>query len=717
MRRFARTFLFLPLLLQAGTTVAFDPSTPSTGPFPTDFLTVPDAAQRTGLRVNLPLPCGVPCTASQETAFLNQMDGFSVRPRIRLQFSAPVNTGTLRSGIFFVALENLAQDEPGINRFGDAVGIDEVIWDPAGNAAYARPAAVLDQHRRYALVVTDAVMDAGGIAVAADPAFHTCIAGEARRIVPPLQALRSSPHHESYCGELARALTSITVPLPGHTIVAASVFTTMNATAWLENARAVLSAVPPAATLAKPQSAFRVADIAGITLHEQTGANPVAFNDITLPISASLLAGLDRVVIGSYQSPNFLQADQTIAPAPTNASLAVPASTNQVGFNVLVPSTIKPAAGYPVVIFGHGLGDSRFGGPTAVAPTLARAGMATIAINAVGHGFGPQSSVSFTDPSGNTVTVNAMGRSIDLNGDGIIESEEGCEVLTPVSFGTRDCFRQTAVDLMQLVRVIRQGLDLDGDGVPDLDGGHIYYAGDSLGSLYGPIFMAMEPAVRAAVLNVGGGSTADIALWSPAYQAQDLITLGQRNPSLLNQGKGYNADYVLPQQPVHAVTTAGALPIQDLFATLDWLAVSGDEMSFVPHLRVSPLAGGAQRPVLVQFARADRTMPNPATSNLILAGGLQDSTWIYRHDLARAKAPDLPIDPHPFLVLFVSLGGSTIQLPGLDGLSISLDAQGQLAAFLGSDGTTIPDPNGLSKLLFGFSVFEIPKSLPFDLGF
>ena len=61
-------------------------------------------------------------------------------------------------------------------------------------------------------------------------------------------------------------------------------------------------------------------------------------------------------------------------------------------FNALLPPAgKKPPAGYPVVIFGHGFGDSRFGGPTAVAPTLANNGFAVIAINAVGHGFGPLS--------------------------------------------------------------------------------------------------------------------------------------------------------------------------------------------------------------------------------------------------------------------------------------------------------------------------------------
>ena len=48
--------------------------------------------------------------------------------------------------------------------------------------------------------------------------------------------------------------------------------------------------------------------------------------------------------------------------------------------------------------------------------------------------------------------------------------------------------------------------------------------------------------------------------------------------------------------------------------------MSGDPLSFAPHLQLSPLAGMTARPVLVQFARADMTMPNPANSALIRAG-------------------------------------------------------------------------------------------------
>ncbi len=684
----------------SATTVLFDPSTPATGPFPNDFLTVADPAQKTGLRMNLPLPdCSAQYTACQETGLLEQVDGFSLRARATVRFSGPVDTTTLRDGIFFVALDNLTRDEPGIHKPGDRIPINQVVFDPATNTVYAKPDTVLDQHRRYALVVTDAVKDTAGNPVAPDSAYGLC-------------TLRLTP----YCDALAQAVAGINVS-PRKT-VAASVFTTMSATAWLEHARKILDYVPPVVLPAQPQSIFHVPDLTAIALHEQVGANPARFADFTIPLDPALLGGVDRLVIGSFFSPIFLESDQTIRPSPTLPELEIPDGRNQVYFNALLPAGPAPPAGYPVVIFGHGFGDSRFGGPTAVAPSLTRAGLAVIAINAVGHGFGPESTVTFVDRSGRRSTLPAGGRSLDVNGDGIIEANEGCALVTPVAIGTRDCFRQTVVDLMQLVHAIRLGLDLDGDGKPDLDPSRIYYAGQSLGAIYGTMLTAVEPAVRAAALNVGGASTVDIARWSPAYRDLATETLALRIPSLLNKGAGYDEDYVLPDQPVKVTTVPGAAAIQSVFETLEWLEIAGDPIAFAPHLKLSPLPGlPPGRPVLVQFARGDETVPNPANTGLIRAAGLQASTWMYRHDLARAKAPDLPADPHPFLVLFVSLSGNTIQLPGLAGMAISLDAQQQIAAFLAGDGAAIPDPNALSRLLLGIPVFQVPATLPVDMGF
>jgi hypothetical protein len=664
--------LFVPGLALAATTVLYEPASAAIGPFPSDVLTTPDPLQRTGLRLNLPVPdCVAKFTECQETAVLDQSDGFSLRPRIHVRFSGPVNTATLKDGIY-------------IQGPSARIPINQVVWDPATNTVFAKPDRVLAQQTKYFLFVTDAVKDPSGASVVADPRWTAGASGPA-----------------------AGPITGVITDRP---VVAATGFTTMSATAWLEHAREILPYVPTVVRLAEPQSTFKLVDTSRIVLNYQYGANPVQFGELALPIESGLLQGIDRVVIGSYRSPRFLEDDQTIRPAPSLPGFAVPSNTHEVGFNALIPATDKPAAGYPVVIFGHGFGDNRFGGPTAVGPTLARAGLATIAITAVGHGHGPLSTVTFTDRSGKSVTLPTGGRGVDIDGDGIIGPQEGCTIITPVPYGLRDCFRQTAVDLMQLVRVIRQGLDLDGDGAPDLDANRIYYGGDSLGSTYGPIFTALEPAVRAMAFNTAGGTMTEIARMSPAYRqiANTILRLNQ--PALLNRGDTYEEEYPLPDQPVKVVTVPGALAIQEAWEFTEWLSMPGDPVAYGERLRA--------RPVLFQIARGDRSVPNPASSRLIRAAGAEASTWMYRHDLARQKAPDLPLDPHPFLVLFVDLSGGTIELPGLAGLAISIDAQQQFASFFASDGASLAvDPANFSRLLLGFSPFEMPKTLPFDLGY
>ena len=69
----------------------------------------------------------------------DQLDGFSVRARVRVRFSGPVNPATLPGGIFFVALDNVTQDEPGIYKPGDRIPINQPVYDPSTNTLYAKP--------------------------------------------------------------------------------------------------------------------------------------------------------------------------------------------------------------------------------------------------------------------------------------------------------------------------------------------------------------------------------------------------------------------------------------------------------------------------------------------------------------------------------------------------------------------------------------------------
>ena len=72
---------------------------------------------------------------------------------------------------------------------------------------------------------------------------------------------------------------------------------------------------------------------------------------------------------------------------------------------------------------------------------------------------------------------------------------------------------------MQLVKVLKAGVDVDGDGAADLSTSRIYYAGQSFGGIYGVQLLGLEPDIRAGVPNVPGGPIIEIARLSPCVPA------------------------------------------------------------------------------------------------------------------------------------------------------------------------------------------------------
>ena len=111
------------------------------------------------------------------------------------------------------------------------------------------------------------------------------------------------------------------------------------------------------------------------------------------------------------------------------------------------------------------------------------------------------------------------------------------------------------------------------------------------------------------------------------------------------------------------------------------------------------LSGVPAKSIILQYARTDQTVPNPTTSAIIRAGGLQDRTTLFRNDLAFAADPTFPKNPHTFLT---SLPGLRRPAPAC----VALAAQDQIAQFFASSGTVVVDPDGAGPL------FETPMVGP-----
>jgi hypothetical protein len=80
---------------------------------------------------------------------------------------------------------------------------------------------------------------------------------------------------------------------------------------------------------------------------------------------------------------------------------------------------------------------------------------------------------------------------------------------------SRDNVRQGVADLFVLAKTI-PSIDFDGNGA-DFDGSRIAFTGQSLGSIVGTQFVALEPTVNQAVLSVPGGGIARLLEASPTF--------------------------------------------------------------------------------------------------------------------------------------------------------------------------------------------------------
>ena len=258
---------------------------------------------------------------------------------------------------------------------------------------------------------------------------------------------------------------------------------------------------------------------------------------------------------------------------------------------------------------------------------------------------------------------------------------------------------------MQVVRVIQGGVDVDNSGFAALDANRIYYVGQSLGGTYGTVLLGIEPDIKAGVLNVPGGTFIDIARLSTSSRPLLIQFLGSRVPSLLNVGGvDFNDNMPLRNQPPVINMVPGAMDIQKVEDIGNWLEQAGDAVAWASFIRKSPLADQTAKPVIIQFARGDKTNPNPTTTAIIRAGDLADRATLFRNDLAFLADPSFPKNPHTFLT-------NLAEAPPV--AAVAIGAQTQIGVFLATNGALTIDPDGPGPL------FEVPVvgPLPEDLAF
>ena len=226
----------------------------------------------------------------------------------------------------------------------------------------------------------------------------------------------------------------------------------------------------------------------------QATARPV-LDDKTL-----VFVGLDRTrsydqYEGSYTSPNFQQGDppylRTGGGITFTDGKAQVARSERLRFALTVPHDEMPPDGWPVVLYAHGTGgnytsfiDDSSAWYAARVSDERDAEIARLAMISIDQPLHGPRDPTASNP--NVTTYNLQNLA-----------------------AARDTFRQGAADDFQLLRLVKS-IDVPvavGSGRPiKFDSSRIYFKGHSQGGTTGPLFLAYEPEVKAAVLSGAGAN-------------------------------------------------------------------------------------------------------------------------------------------------------------------------------------------------------------------
>ena len=283
------------------------------------------------------------------------------------------------------------------------------------------------------------------------------------------------------------------------------------------------------------------------------------------------------------------------------------------------PATAAPAGGYPLVVFAHGITRSK-GDLLAIAGQLAGLGIASVAIDWPLHGsravqIFPTGSAC-QDPSDPAVAPNPA--------DPTRSAACFAPILSSNLPATRDAFRQGALDIMSLVAAMTSTCAAPAGATAcngfSINPNAVGYIGQSLGAIIGTVPVAMDPTIKAAVLNVGAVSLITILentdtnrLKCPLIDA--LINNGTLQGKLwLQPNNTFNdVDALCVQTDTTKPISIVNEPAYRSFAVAArWVADPADGVNFLDVIG-GRVAEGDLR-VLVQQVKGDLLVPNEATA-------------------------------------------------------------------------------------------------------
>ncbi len=518
-------------------TAQFDPAA-GVLPFPNNLL----LSGSTDLTLNPPV--ADPTDFGDPAVALSTLDGFSTSAPWSFSFSGPVNPSSVVPGstvrFFEVQFAFGTIAVQGINR--ELVpGQDYIATvapsDPTGRTVAIVPLRPLQEMTGYMAVVTNGILDTEGNP--ATPAQTYFLAKRTEPLVTqggistePLLDNASAAALEPVRQLISAQETAATTQgINRDDIVLSFTATTQAISPVLSVVRS--AAQPTSTNIAQaclaPGFCLTTADVL------PPGASP-GIADLYLgvmevpyylgvPSETNPVAPLTdfwRAAPGAYMPPFD---GLGLNPNSTNITVANPMPVETARLNVPVLMTVpnamsgqtRPGAGWPVAIFQHGITGNR-SQMLALADTMASIGFAVIAIDLPLHGITDQTSPLYVGNTPFAALPNTSERTFDLQ----LESEDGPDpsgtyfVNLQSLLTARDNLRQAQADLSILALNI-PFIDLNGDGLGDLDGSDINFVGLSLGAMSGVPFLSVEPTVNNGVLSVPGGGIANLLAGSETF--------------------------------------------------------------------------------------------------------------------------------------------------------------------------------------------------------
>jgi hypothetical protein len=553
---------------------------------------------------DIPAPASARGYVDQLATSLVDLDGFAVWPTVYVSFDGAIDPESLprdaNASLGKGASVFLLDADTGSPTAFDRVPI-EARLDSAQERLVLRPTRPLVPARRYAAVVTRRVRAVDGSSVEG-----------ARRFV----AVRSAdvPLSDPIEREARERYAPVLETLAGQgvsrdDVAALAVFHVQGVATDLADLRALVAARPL---------------VAPTVTHVHPSAALDAVLGVARPEAVGFVAGegaphqhVGWMVHGTYEVPGLLSAAVGLHGSfeRNEAGELRVKQTSPAYFTLILPHT-APGTALPVAIFQHGLGRERSAG-LAVANALVGAGYAVFLVDAPFHGLhvpGADIRNRFTGAAG----PDGFG---DLEGDfaGMRDLDGDLMPLHP--FYYRDAARQGVVQLLSLVRVLREakwsslleGADAQLEDV-SFASERIAYVGVDLGAALGIMLATVEPSVGALALAFAGGPTLDEWMRSPARSDvfEDLVRRVGGDPARLDGD----------EDPRWWPT----------LATWQALVDRADPIAHASRLRGAPVN------VLAWMARDDEVVHNHATESLALAIGAELVGASPRHESSLATA-------------------------------------------------------------------------------